>query len=36
MSSAVYERSGDDLLTAGLYLDMPGWGHHVFDVSRRS
>jgi hypothetical protein len=31
---AVYDRSGDELLTRGLYLDMPGWGYHVFEVSR--
>jgi hypothetical protein len=36
MSSAVYDRSGDDLLTRGLYLDLPGWGYHVFEVSRPS
>ena len=36
MSSAVYDRSGDDLLGRGLYLDMPGWGYHVFEVSRLS
>jgi len=33
MSSAVYERDGDDLLLPGLYLDMPPWGYHVFDVT---
>src|SRR5512137_2745324 len=33
MSSAVYERNGDDLLLPGLYLDMPPWGYHVFDVT---
>jgi hypothetical protein len=33
MSPAVYDRSGDDLVTRGLYLDMPGWGYHVFDMS---
>jgi hypothetical protein len=33
MSPAVYDRSGDELLTRGLYLDMPGWGYHVFEVS---
>ena len=32
MSSAAYDRSGDDLLVRGLYLDLPGWGSHVFDV----
>jgi glycosidase len=36
MSPAVYDRSGDDLLTRGLYLDLPGWGHHVFEVNRLS
>jgi hypothetical protein len=35
-SAAVYDRSGDDLLARGLYLDVPGWGHHVFEVSRPS
>jgi len=32
LGSAVYERSGDDLLARGLFLDMPPWGRHVFDV----
>ena len=36
MSSAVYDRSGDDLVARGLYLDVPGWGYHVFDVSQPS
>jgi hypothetical protein len=36
ISSAVYDRSGDDLLARGLYLDVPAWGHHVFEVSRAS
>jgi hypothetical protein len=31
---AVYDRSGDDLLAQGLYLDMPPWGYHVFQVNR--
>ena len=35
-STAVYDRSGDELLARGLYLDLPGWGYHVFDVSRPS
>ena len=34
MSAAVYDRSGDDLLARGLYLDVPGFGYHVFEVSR--
>jgi hypothetical protein len=36
MSPAVYDRSGDELSTRGLYLDMPGWGYHVFEVNRPS
>jgi glycosidase len=30
---SVYERRGGDLTWQGLFLDMPAWGHHVFDVS---
>ena len=33
MSSEVYERSGDDMVIRGLYLDVPAWAYHVFDVS---
>jgi hypothetical protein len=25
-----YLREGNDLLSGGLYLDMPPWGYHVF------
>jgi hypothetical protein len=32
MSSARYERDGTELATRGLYLDMPQWGYHVFEV----
>jgi len=32
LGQAVYDRPGDDLLARGLFLDMPPWGHHVFDV----
>ena len=32
-SSAVYDRHGDDLVVPGLYLDMPPWGYHVFQVT---
>ncbi len=28
-----YDRPGSDLAGQGLYLDVPAWGHHVFDVS---
>ena len=34
LGDAVFDRSGDDLLAGGLYLDVPGWGHHAFDVDR--
>lgn len=30
MGTAQYDRSGDSLLTQGLYLDLPAWGYHVF------
>jgi glycosidase len=32
MGDAVYDRPGDDLAGRGLYLDLPAWGHHVFEV----
>ena len=32
MSEASYNRQGNDLLINGLYLDMPGWGYHVFEI----
>jgi hypothetical protein len=32
LSSACYRRQGDDLLERGLYLDMPPWSYHVFDL----
>jgi hypothetical protein len=28
-----YDRAGDDLARQGLYLDLPAWGHHVFEVT---
>ena len=28
-----YERDGGDLARQGLYLDVPAWGHHVFEVT---
>ena len=31
--SAVYERDRSDLDARGLYLDLPAWGYHVFDVT---
>jgi hypothetical protein len=32
-SPARYERSGDELATRGLYLDVPEWGYNVFEVA---
>ncbi|MGY2492384.1 alpha-amylase family glycosyl hydrolase [Cupriavidus sp. CP313] len=32
LSPAVYDRPADDLRDRGLFLDMPPWGYHVFDV----
>ena len=33
MGAASYDRDGDDLLSRGLYLDVPAWGYHVFEVT---
>ncbi|MGH7184610.1 MAG: alpha-amylase family glycosyl hydrolase, partial [Nitrospiraceae bacterium] len=33
MSDASYDRDGNDLLSRGLYLDLPAWGYHVFEMS---
>ena len=33
MGPASYDRAGDALLAQGLYLDLPPWGYHVFDVT---
>ncbi len=33
LGDAVYDRSGDDLLARGLYLDVPAWQAHVFEVT---
>lgn len=30
--TAVYARAGDELVGQGLYLDMPPWGYHVFEI----
>jgi hypothetical protein len=32
LGAADYERNGDELSTRGLYLDLPSWGYHAFDV----
>jgi len=33
MGPAIYERDRGDLAARGLYLDVPAWGYHVFDVT---
>jgi hypothetical protein len=30
---ARYDRDGSDLVSRGLYLDLPPWGYHVFEVT---
>ena len=32
MGSARYDRAGSDVISSGLYLDLPPWGYHVFSV----
>jgi len=33
MSTVRYEREGNALATKGLYLDLPEWGYHVFEMT---
>jgi glycosidase len=35
MSSASYDRAGSELTSRGLYLDLPPWEYHVFEVRLR-
>lgn len=35
LSDAQYPRDGDALLSPGLYLDVPAYGHHLFEMTRR-
>jgi hypothetical protein len=32
IGAVIYERYGDDLIHHGLYLDMPAWGYHLFNM----
>ena len=34
MGTTAYEKSGDDLVMHGLYLDMPAWAYNVFDLHK--
>jgi hypothetical protein len=36
LTDVAYERSGDELLAAGLYIDVPAYGCHLFRISRES
>ena len=33
MGSGCFDRDGHDLDARGLYLDVPPWGYHVFDIT---
>jgi len=33
LGDAAYDRDGNDLLARGLYLDLPPWGYHVFELT---
>jgi Alpha amylase, catalytic domain len=35
LGDAVYERQGDGLMGSGLYLDLPPWGHQLFELRPR-
>jgi hypothetical protein len=35
MGSESYERSGDSLVSPGLYLDLPEWGYEIFKLIRK-
>jgi hypothetical protein len=36
MSPAEYQRKGDEILSQGLYLDLPAWGYHVFELTTQA
>jgi hypothetical protein len=36
MRTELYEKSGDDLLMQGIYLEMPAWTYNVFDLQNVS
>jgi Alpha amylase, catalytic domain len=33
MGPAVYDRNGDEIQSRGLYLDLPAWGYHIFELT---
>ena len=36
LSGAVYERSGNDVVSSGLYVDLAPWGCHLLDCRKRA
>lgn len=36
MGPAAYDRDGDEILSRGLYLDLPAWGYHVFELTAQA
>ena len=30
---ATYDRDGNELASRGLYIDLPAWGYHVFEMT---
>ena len=34
-NAKTYNRSGDEMQSTGLYVELPPWGYHVFKCSRR-
>lgn len=36
LSTVHYDRDGDDLASRGLYVDLPAWGYHVFEMTPAS
>jgi hypothetical protein len=33
MGPASFDRDGNDIVSRGLYLDLPPWGYHVFELT---
>ena len=34
LGKETYLREGNDLISGGLYLDMPPWGYHLLDLQQ--
>ena len=32
LNDATYLRRGDEMVSTGLYIDLPGYGYHLFEV----